>query len=144
MTSKATRAEFDARLAEVGGSLTTFVVLRVAEEAPGGVELSQRELADRMGVEGPTMVRHLDRLEREGMIQRRRDPSDRRVMRIAVTTAGEEVLRTLEAVADAMDAEIAAMLGPEAYEAMLGMLEHLRAHMTQLATERKANAHAAV
>ena len=38
VTAKATRAEFDARLAEVGGSLTTFIVLRLASEAPGGLE----------------------------------------------------------------------------------------------------------
>src|SRR5437588_12926836 len=58
MAAKATRAEFDARLGEVGGSLTAFLVLRLADEAPGGLELSQRQLAERMGVEAPTMVRH--------------------------------------------------------------------------------------
>src|SRR5437762_1148271 len=72
MAAKATRAEFDARLAEVGGSLTAFIVLRLADEAPGGLELSQRQLAERMGVEAPTMVRHLDRLEKECLIERRR------------------------------------------------------------------------
>ena len=87
-TAKATRAEFDTRLGEAGGSLTTFIVLRLASEAPGGLELSQRQLADRMGVEAPTMVRHLDRLEREGLIERRRDARDRRVTRITVTPAG--------------------------------------------------------
>src|SRR6266849_3458064 len=100
-TAKATRAEFDYRLGEVGGSLTAFIVLRLADEAPGGLELSQRELAERMGVEAPTMVRHLDRLEKDGLIQRRQDARDRRVTRITVTPAGSRKLGVLRKVADA-------------------------------------------
>jgi MarR family transcriptional regulator for hemolysin len=143
-TAKATRAEFDARLGEVGGSLTAFIVLRLASEAPGGLELSQRELAERMGVEAPTMVRHLDRLEKEGLIGRRRDARDRRVTRITVTPAGSRRLDVLREVADAMDAEILTMLGAEGYAALAGVLDRLYGHMTQLAGERKSHAHAAL
>jgi MarR family transcriptional regulator for hemolysin len=142
MAAKATRAEFDARLAEVGGSLTAFVVLRLADEAPGGLELSQRQLAERMGVEAPTMVRHLDRLEKEGLIERRRDARDRRVTRITVTPAGSRRLGVLRKVADAMDVEILTLLGPETYRVLGSALDRLQEHMTQLAGERKAHAHA--
>jgi MarR family transcriptional regulator for hemolysin len=142
MAAKATRAEFDARLAEVGGSLTAFVVLRLADEAPGGLELSQRQLAERMGVEAPTMVRHLDRLEKEGLIERRRDAWDRRVTRITVTPAGSRRLGVLRKVADAMDVEILTLLGPETYRVLGSALDRLQEHMTQLAGERKAHAHA--
>jgi MarR family transcriptional regulator for hemolysin len=142
MAAKATRAEFDARLAEVGGSLTAFVVLRLADEAPGGLELSQRQLAERMGVEAPTMVRHLDRLEKEGLIERRRDARDRRVTRITVTPAGSRRLGVLRKVADAMDVEILTLLGPETYRVLASALDRLQEHMTQLAGERKADAHA--
>jgi MarR family transcriptional regulator for hemolysin len=141
-TAKATRAEFDHRLGEVGGSLTAFIVLRLADEAPGGLELSQRQLAERMGVEAPTMVRHLDRLEKEGLIQRRRDPRDRRVTRITVTPAGSRQLEVLRKVADAMDREILNLLGPETYHHVAGALERLHGHMTKLAGGRKADAHA--
>src|SRR6266581_3415426 len=106
MTSKAFRAEFDARLSEVGGSLSTWIVLRSAEESAGTWGLSQKELAERMGVEGPTLVRHLDRLEREGLIQRCVDARDRRITRIAVTPAGSRVFDNLRHVADAMDEEV--------------------------------------
>src|SRR6266436_5708282 len=141
-TAKATRAEFDARLGEVGGSLTAFIVLRLADEAPGGLELSQRQLAERMGVEAPTMVRHLDRLEKEGLIERRRDARDRRVTRITVTPAGSRRLGMLRKVADAMDIEILTLLGPETYRALASSLDQLQEHMTQLAGERKSHAHA--
>jgi MarR family transcriptional regulator for hemolysin len=142
-TAKATRAEFDARLGEVGGSLTAFIVLRLASEAPGGLELSQRQLAERMGVEAPTMVRHLDRLEREGLIERRRDARDRRVTRITVTPAGSRRLGVLRKVADAMDVEVLTLLGPETYRVLASALDRLQEHMTRLAGERKAHAHAA-
>ena len=142
MAAKATRAEFDARLGEVGGSLAAFVVLRLADEAPGGLELSQGQLAERMGVEAPTMVRHLDRLEKEGLIERRRDARDRRVTRITVTPAGSRRLGVLRKVADAMDVEILTVLGPETYRALASALDRLQEHMTQLAGERKSPAHA--
>src|SRR6266567_7372704 len=131
MTAKATRAELDARLAEVGGSLSMYLVLRHAAEAAAG--LSQRELADHMGVEGPTMVRHLDRLEGEGLIERRRDPRDRRVTRITVTPDGARVLADLEAVAAAMDTEIGALLGEDEYRAAFATLTRLQSHMLALA-----------
>src|SRR5258708_27174849 len=86
-TAKATRAEFDHRLGEVGGSLTAFIVLRLADEAPGGLELSQRHLAERIGVDAPTMVRHLHRLDKEGLIDRTRALPDRPRTRITVTPA---------------------------------------------------------
>jgi len=142
MAAKATRAEFDARLADVGGSLTAFIVLRLADEAPGGLELSQRQLAERMGVEAPTMVRHLDRLEKECLIERRRDARDRRVTRIAVTPAGSRRLGVLRKVADAMDAEILTLLGPETYRGLASAFDRLQEHMTQLSGERKSHAHA--
>jgi MarR family transcriptional regulator for hemolysin len=141
-TAKVTRAEFDARLGEVGGSLTAFIVLRLASEAPGGLELSQRQLAERMGVEAPTMVRHLDRLEKEGLIERRRDARDRRVTRVTVTPAGSRQLGVLREVSDAMDADIFSALGAETYAALAGALDRLHGHMTQLAGERKSHAHA--
>ncbi|HWD08940.1 MAG TPA: MarR family transcriptional regulator [Actinomycetota bacterium] len=134
-TDKAVRAEFDARLSEAGGSLTTWIVLRSAGEST-----SQRELADRMGVEGPTLVRHIDRLEREGLIERHRDPLDRRVTRIVVTVAGQQMLAQLAVVAAEMDANVRAALGDDAYAGLMAGLQRLHAYAGCLAEERKAHA----
>lgn len=143
MAHKAVHAEFDARLAEAGGSLTTWIVLRSAEESACGDGLSQRALAERMGVEGPTLVRHLDRLEKAGLIERRRDLLDRRVTRIGVTAAGQALLKQLAVVARAMEAEIQAVIGPDDYDAVMGALEAVRAHMAFQAAERRAHGHRA-
>lgn len=134
MTHKAVRAEFEARLATVGGSLSSFIVLRSA----GELGLSQREIADRIGVEGPTLVRHLDRLEKEGLIERQRDAADRRVTRILVTKAGEEHQRRLAEVAAEMEGQMRSLLGEDRYDRLVDVLEEVLGDVAQLAADRKA------
>ena len=51
----------------------------------------QRELAEAMGVEDATMTRHLDRLEADGLVTRRRDPADRRAFLVELTARGRNV-----------------------------------------------------
>jgi DNA-binding MarR family transcriptional regulator len=51
-------------------------------------ELSQTELAARVGVQKATMTVTLRALERDGLVQRRRDPDDERVMLVSVTEQG--------------------------------------------------------
>jgi MarR family transcriptional regulator for hemolysin len=50
--------------------------------ATGQAALTQRELAEAVGIEGPTLVRLLDRLEQVGIARRVSDPSDRRIKRV--------------------------------------------------------------
>ena len=44
--------------------------------------LTQKEIADKLGLEGPTLIPIIDKMEKEGLIVRRVDPSDRRNNRI--------------------------------------------------------------
>jgi DNA-binding MarR family transcriptional regulator len=53
---------------------------------------SQRELADRLRVSGPVVVEMVDALEARGMVERRRDPADRRSNALVVTDSGREAL----------------------------------------------------
>jgi MarR family transcriptional regulator for hemolysin len=108
LTHKALQAVFDARLQRAGGSISTWVVLEHALESGA---LSQSLLAQRIAIEGPTLVRHLDRLEAEGLVQRRRDDADRRVVRVVVTPAGRALHERLATIADRMEADIASVLG---------------------------------
>jgi len=59
--------------------------------------LSQVELADRLGVEPPSLVAILDRMERDGLIERQPCPVDRRIRRIAPRA---EVMPMWEQVVD--------------------------------------------
>ncbi|TRZ80641.1 MAG: MarR family transcriptional regulator [Nitrosopumilales archaeon] len=48
--------------------------------------LTQRELADKIGVESPTLVPVIDKMEEEGYVQRKFDPQDRRIKRVYTTS----------------------------------------------------------
>lgn len=97
MVTKKLRQVFEAQLAQSGGSLATWIVLRnLAEEA----DIIQRGLAERMQIQGPTLTRHLDRLEAEGLVRRTRDATDRRAIRIAMTPAGRRLFARLSGAAE--------------------------------------------
>jgi DNA-binding MarR family transcriptional regulator len=72
---------------------------------------SQRELADRLRVSGPVVVEMVDALEARGMVERRRDPADRRSNAIAVTDAGRDALVRARGQLDAATAELVAPIG---------------------------------
>src|SRR5262245_9661311 len=112
MTSKAMRTRADEVLAPHGHSLTTYIVLQAGSDAPDE-GLSQRKLAEGMGIGGPALVRHVDRLEKEGLVQRRRDEVDRRVTRIVVTPEGQRVRTRLQKVMDEQDAQIRSLIDPD-------------------------------
>ena len=119
----------DRRLAEKGASLWNWVLLREAANADGSC---QRELAGLMRIEPSTLVRHLDRLESDGLVERRPDPGDRRRARIVVTAAGRARLRELQTVAQGMDAELRRLLSAEEVEVLGDVLMRIHTHFTDV------------
>ena len=65
-----------------------LVVLRAIDEGP----MSQGELGARLDLGRTTMVGIVDALEAKGLVERRRDPADRRAYQLVVTPAGKEAL----------------------------------------------------
>jgi DNA-binding MarR family transcriptional regulator len=61
--------------------------------------LAQHELADCLGLNRSHLVGYLDDTERQGLVQRVRDPRDRRLQRVALTPSGRTVQHRLLAVA---------------------------------------------
>ncbi|MEX0603307.1 MAG: transcriptional regulator SlyA [Marinobacter sp.] len=89
------RKLLDERLKDLGvtqARWTTMVYLQ-----RGGEGLTQRELASLMAIENPTLVRLLDSLEEQGLIQRRLCQNDRRARRLHLTEAGESFMDDLNA-----------------------------------------------
>jgi MarR family transcriptional regulator, transcriptional regulator for hemolysin len=126
-TAKLSREFFERRLAEHGGSLATWIVLSAAVHSP--TSLSQRELADRMAIGGPTLVRHLDRLEADGLVARRRDDHDRRVTRIDLTPAGRRRYDELAAVSAETNAEVRALMTEDEERILRSVLQRVAAHV---------------
>jgi MarR family transcriptional regulator for hemolysin len=89
---------FNDALAEVGGSMPMWFIL---SNLKGEAWRTQHELARALRIEGPTLTRHLDGLEEDGLVVRRRDTSDRRAVSVELTDAGRarhaEMLRAVQA-----------------------------------------------
>ena len=85
-TSKAVSAAFNAALSAEGGSVPVWLILSSLKQSLWSTQL---DLARSLGIEGPTLTRHLDNLERNGLVSRRRSETDRRAFRVELTDAGE-------------------------------------------------------
>jgi DNA-binding MarR family transcriptional regulator len=66
----------------------------------GGAQ-SQKQIADAIGLDKSSMVRMVDELERQGLVERQRSTSDRRMQALNLTAAGRLRLLTVEGVATA-------------------------------------------
>jgi MarR family transcriptional regulator for hemolysin len=86
LTAKVVGAAFNAALAAEGGSLPSWLIL---SSLRGDRWSTQLDLARSLGIEGPTLTRHLENLERSGFVQRARSETDRRAVRVELTEAGE-------------------------------------------------------
>jgi len=127
LSHRSVHDELDRRLAEHGASLWHWVLLKEAANAEGA---SQRELARHMRIEPPTLVRHLDRLTEEGLVERQADPDDRRVARVVVTPAGLDRLAELQAVVHALDDELRGILTKRDIEVLSRALPRIHAYFT--------------
>jgi len=111
------RRLIEAHLATTGLTDATWVPMVHLDATGGG--LTQKDLAALVGVDGSSLVRVLDILERDGLIERRRDASDGRARLIHLTALGQQrvakiqnALRTAEQamLVDLSDADLRVML----------------------------------
>jgi DNA-binding MarR family transcriptional regulator len=97
--SRAIRAEMERELQRhglhAGQHLLVARLLREDGLTPG-------ELADRIGVETPTVTRMAQRMERAGLVRRVPDRRDRRLVRIYLTEAGERLRAVVPAATRAV------------------------------------------
>ena len=81
------RRESDQALSDHGLSYATAIPLLVLSRQ--GENVRQGVLADELGIEGPSLVRLIDLLQSEGLVERREDPRDRRAKTLHLTATGE-------------------------------------------------------
>jgi DNA-binding MarR family transcriptional regulator len=108
-------ADLDLRLAQ-------FSVLVLIGDRPG---LKQSEVAAALGIQRANFVTLLDRLEKRGLARRAPAPNDRRGHALYLTAEGERVLASASVKVAAVDARLAAKLGPGGRERLLAMLWRL-------------------
>lgn len=84
LTSKAARV----RLGPIGAWPGQIPILVWLLEEEG---LTQKDLVERASIEQPTVAEHLDRMERDGLVRRERDPEDGRRYRLFLTEKAREM-----------------------------------------------------
>jgi MarR family transcriptional regulator, transcriptional regulator for hemolysin len=121
-TAKLLTRAFEHELALAGGSLPTWLILLSLKSRSWR---TQRELAEALGIEGPTLTHHLAGLERAGLVRRTRDPDNRRVQRVDLTEAGDAAFRRLRRAASSFDQRLRSGLDD-------GEIQQLRDLLAQL------------
>jgi MarR family transcriptional regulator for hemolysin len=109
--SRSWRAELDRRLVGLGLSQARWLVLLHLsrfEELP-----TQRELAQSVGVEGPTLARLLDSLEAQGLVTRQAVPEDRRAKKISLSPPAQPLIEKIEAISTQLRKELFAGIDEE-------------------------------
>src|SRR5271170_2996849 len=110
-TSRSWRQAVDRRLKYLGVSQASWMTIAFAAKARS--PLSQSELADRLGVEGATMVAMVDRLVKAGLVRREASTQDRRVKRVVLTPAGVALYNKVRTEAVAFRKELLAGIDPK-------------------------------
>lgn len=114
---------FDAALTRAGGSRPTWLVLLSLKAEPTA---NQRELAAAVGIQDATLTHHLNGMEADGLLTRRRDPTNRRVHVIELTQAGEAAFRKLRTVAQQHDKRLRVGFTDTELETVRALLGRLR------------------
>jgi MarR family transcriptional regulator, transcriptional regulator for hemolysin len=123
-TARAWRQKLDERLKPMGLSQAkwrTLMHLSIAQEA-----LTQAEIAARLGVEEPTVVTLLHRLEREAWITRTNSPRDRRCKMVLLGRRAQRVIVQINATAQKLRHELLAEIPESDVQTCMRVLARVR------------------
>ncbi|HEU5211737.1 MAG TPA: MarR family transcriptional regulator [Gaiellaceae bacterium] len=125
-TSKAVGRAFNSALAANGGSIPIWLILNALRSEQ---RRSQVDLARAVGIEGPTLTRHLDGMEQAGLVERKRGAVDRRSVQVELTRAGQTLHGRLLKAVIAFNEQLLAGFSRDEVEAVRGLLGRLQANI---------------
>jgi len=121
------RTRFDQRARARGMTRAQWIILARLSRQAG---LSQNELAGICEVEPITVGRLVDRLEARGFVERRSDPTDRRIRRLHLLPAAQPILEEISSYRETLLSEITEGLSENARAAMIDALLHIKNRLT--------------
>lgn len=119
------RRAFDARVRQLGMTSSQARLLLMLDHAEGE---NQGFYAERLEVEPISLCRLIDRMEESGLLERRRDPADRRAWRVHLTERSRQVIDQVRAGLAGMEEEMLTGLDQNERAGLLGLLEKVRAN----------------
>lgn len=125
--SRRYRRTMDAIFAESGLSDASTLPLRFLIRQ--GRPYRQKDLAEKLDIEGPTLVRVLDTLVSQGLVERTEAPGDRRAKLVSVTAAGHAYIEALSDRLHALRSRIFAGVSQQDMDATLRLLATLELNM---------------
>ena len=135
-TAHALRKAFDRLAVGLGVTRAQWKVLFKLTRTPG---LRQVELADMLDLEPITLCRIVDRLEEAALVERVRDPSDRRAWRLQVTAKAQPLMEKLTAVGAELVDEAFAGIDPQEIEITRNVLARVRENAGRTAAMNRAS-----
>ena len=131
--SRLMRRRFDERAREVGATRAQWRTLTTLSRNEG---LNQGALADLLEVEPITLCRMIDRLEESGLVERRRDPADRRAWQLFLTDKSKPILDDLRAMAESLFDQVLHGIDESERAALGKSLQRMRANLLTLPSPR--------
>ena len=132
-TARTWRTKLDERLSPLGLTQARWLVLMHLSRMGG--ESLQKELAFIVGVEGPTLVRVLDGLERLGLVQRLGVEGDKRARLIRLTPKAASVISDIMRIGIKLRGEALAGISDEDIESFFRVLEAILANLAAAPSE---------
>jgi MarR family transcriptional regulator for hemolysin len=123
-TARAWRTRLDQRLRPLGlsqGKWRTLIHL-----SQGGNKLTQKLIAERMGIEGATLAGLLDRLENDGWVERRGSAADRRCKTVHLQRRSKAVLDKIFNTAHDLRTELIEDISQRDLETCIRVLSKIR------------------
>lgn len=123
------RKRLDERLKATGLTQARWITL--LQLSRGGESVTQSELAKLVGIEGPTLVRLLDALEAQGLVERCPVEDDRRANHIRLTRAAEPLLAEINRTAAVVRGELLSDLRADELKACVALFRHVADKLEQ-------------
>lgn len=122
-------AAFSEEVRPLGATLQMWRVLAALREREGR---RMGDLSETTSIEVSTLTRLVDGMEKKGLVARRRDAVDARVVMLHPTPAGRRLTRRLLPIAERYEAVALAGFGAGEADALKGALRRLYANMDAL------------
>ena len=135
-TAHALRKAFDRLAVGMGVTRAQWKVLFKLTRKPG---LRQVELADMLELEPITLCRIVDRLEEGGLVERSRDPEDRRAWRLNVTAKAKPLIEKLQGVGAELVDQAFAGIDPKDIETPRTVLAQARENAARCGAINRAS-----